>query len=610
MWSSRRSSRSSRSSRSCSSDLEAKLKPGAVLATNTSSLKYRGHRQAAERPGPADRPPFLQSGGAAAAGRGGARGAGRARRRCARRRLRHRHRQVPADREELPGFLVNRVLTPVHDGAVQRVAEGTPRTRSIEAARHLRHADGADRAHGHGRPRRLRTRSEPSLALARRRTIQLSRWSAPASSARRPAKASTCGRTASPKRGETEIRRRRARSSRPRAGRADDRRMRARACRQDRGQRRSRRCRRDLRHRLCAVPRRAAALPARARSARGRSSGRGLSEQARLQAIMSDKGMRRVAVLGGVRIPFCRSHTALCRAIKSRHADRRAQRPGRPVQRCTGAHIDEVVGGAVVTHAKDCNLAREAVLGSALAPTTPGITMMQACGTSLQARSASAPRSPPARSSAALRSAPTPRRDAPIVFKRSFAQRLVQLSPRAKLRREAWRVQGLLPGRACPTAALNVRAAHRPVDGRALRADGARNGESPREAEDLLAYESHKKAAEAYDQGFMDDLVIPCAGVFRDNNLRDDISLEKMAELKPAFDKAGAARSPPPTRRRSPTAPQPCCSPPRSGLRSAALPVQAYLTLGRSAANDFVGGRGASDGADRRRQRPAEASAT
>ena len=60
-----------------------------------------------------------------------------------------------------------------------------------------------------------------------------------------------------------------------------------------------------------------------------------------------------------------------------------------------------------------------------------------------------------------------------------------------------------------------------------------------REAQDLLAYESHKKAAAAYDEGFMDDLVVPCAGVFRDNNIREDISLEKMAELKPAFDRSG-----------------------------------------------------------------------
>ena len=108
------------------------------------------------------------------------------------------------------------------------------------------------------------------------------------------------------------------------------------------------------------------------------------------------------------RIPFCRSHTAyaelsnldMLTAALAGLVDRFALH---------GAHIDEVVGGAVVTHAKDWNLAREAVIGSALAPTTPGITMMQACGTSLPARSGSAPRSPPARSNAASRSAPTPR---------------------------------------------------------------------------------------------------------------------------------------------------------------------------------------------------------
>ena len=96
---------------------------------------------------------------------------------------------------------------------------------------------------------------------------------------------------------------------------------------------------------------------------------------------MKEPGIRRVAVLGGVRIPFCRSHTAyadignldMLTAALGGLADR---------FELHGTHVDEVIGGAVVTHAKDWNLAREAVIGSPLAPTTPGITMMQACGTS------------------------------------------------------------------------------------------------------------------------------------------------------------------------------------------------------------------------------------
>ena len=91
-------------------------------------------------------------------------------------------------------------------------------------------------------------------------------------------------------------------------------------------------------------------------------------------------------MLGGVRIPFCRSNTLYAELT---NLDMLIAALGGLVEasRSHGAHIDEVVGGAVVTHAKDWNLAREAVIGSALAPTTPGITMLQACGTSLQARS-------------------------------------------------------------------------------------------------------------------------------------------------------------------------------------------------------------------------------
>jgi acetyl-CoA C-acetyltransferase len=113
-----------------------------------------------------------------------------------------------------------------------------------------------------------------------------------------------------------------------------------------------------------------------------------------------------------------------------------------------------------------------------------------------------------------------------------------------------------------------------------------------REAQDLFAYESHKKAAAAYDEGFMDDLVLFCAGVFRDNNIREDISLEKMAELKPAFDRSGhgtitAANSTPLT---DGAATVLLAS--EEWARKQGLPVQAYLSLGRTSAVDFVQGEG------------------
>ena len=99
---------------------------------------------------------------------------------------------------------------------------------------------------------------------------------------------------------------------------------------------------------------------------------------------MQSRSLRRVAVVGSARIPFCRSNTLyaelsnldMMTAVLNGLVDKYSLK---------GVHIDEVVGGSVVTHVKDCNLAREAVLGTKLAPTTPGITIMQACGTSLQA---------------------------------------------------------------------------------------------------------------------------------------------------------------------------------------------------------------------------------
>jgi len=304
---------------------------------------------------------------------------------------------------------------------------------------------------------------------------------------------------------------------------------------------------------------------------------------------MKDVKVRRVAVLGGVRIPFCRSHTAyaelsnldMLTAALTGLAERFA---------LSGAHIDEVVGGAVVTHAKDWNLAREAVIGSPLAQTTPGITMMQACGTSLQGALSLAAKIATGQIDSGIAMGSDTTSDAPIVFQRKFAQRLVKMSRARSLGQKFSAFKGLAPGEMAPV----------PPDTREPRT-GLGMGEHcelmakewgiTREAQDLLAYESHKKAAAAYDEGFMDDLLVPCAGVFRDNNIREDISLEKMAELKPAFDKAGgtitAANSSPLT---DGAATVLLAS--EKWAENQGIPIQAYLTLGRTSAVDYVQGEG------------------
>jgi len=304
---------------------------------------------------------------------------------------------------------------------------------------------------------------------------------------------------------------------------------------------------------------------------------------------MSEEKIRRVAVLGGVRIPFCRSHTAYAELT---NLDMLSAALGGLVDRFAlhGTHIDEVVGGAVVTHAKDWNLAREAVIGSQLAPTTPAITMMQACGTSLQGALGLGAKIATGQIECGIALGSDTTSDAPVVFQRRFAQRLIQASRARGFRDKLSAFKGFMPGELAPQPPSTSE----PRTGLSMGEHCelmAKEWGITREAQDLLAYESHKKAAAAYDEGFMDGLVVPCAGVFRDNNIREDISLEKMAELKPVFDREGgtitAANSTPLT---DGAATVLLVS--EDWAAKKRLPVQAFLTIGRTSAVDFVHGEG------------------
>ena len=304
---------------------------------------------------------------------------------------------------------------------------------------------------------------------------------------------------------------------------------------------------------------------------------------------MKEMTLRRAAVLGGVRTPFCRAHTAFAELT---NLDMLTTALTGLSERFSleGLHIDEVVGGAVVTHAKDWNLAREAVIGSPLAATTPGITMMQACGTSLQGALGLAAKIASGQIECGIAMGTDTTSDAPIVLQKKFAKRLIEASRAKSWSERLSAFKGMSPGELAPV----------PPDTREPRT-GLGMGEHcelmakewniSREEQDLLAYESHMKAAAAYNDGFMDDLVVPCAGVFRDNNIREDISLEKMAELKPVFDKKNgtitAANSTPLT---DGAATVLFASEEWAVFKG--IPIQAYLTLGRTSAVDYVEGEG------------------
>jgi acetyl-CoA C-acetyltransferase len=258
--------------------------------------------------------------------------------------------------------------------------------------------------------------------------------------------------------------------------------------------------------------------------------------------------------------------------------------------RLAGVHIDEVVGGAVVSHSKDWNLAREAVLGTKLAHSTPGITMQQACGTSLQAAMSIAGKIATGQTESGIAMGSDTTSDAPIVFKQKFAHRLVEVQNARSVGERLKAFKGFSPAELAPQPP----SVSEPRTGLSMGQHTelmAKEWKIGRAEQDQLAYESHRKAAEAYRSGYMDDLVVPFAGVFRDNNLREDISLDKMATLKPAFDKEHgtltAANSTPLT---DGAAAVLLAS--EEWATKHGLPVQAYLTYSQTAANNFVEGEG------------------
>jgi acetyl-CoA C-acetyltransferase len=307
-------------------------------------------------------------------------------------------------------------------------------------------------------------------------------------------------------------------------------------------------------------------------------------------APINQPGLQPVAIVGGLRLPFCRSNTAysqlsnkkMLATVLSAIVDRYALK---------GERLGEVNAGAVISHSRDWNLAREATLSSGLDPRTPAITMQQACGTSLQATMVAAAKIASGQMDAAIAAGSDTVSDVPIAFGDKFAGRLVALGKAKTLGQKLSVFKGFGPGELAPKPpSIN--------EPRTLMSMGqhceqmAKTWQISREAQDELALASHLNAAKAWQDGFFDDLVVPCEGVVRDNNIRADSSMESLAGLRAAYDKTGsgtltAGNSTPLTDGASGVL---LCS--ESWARERGLPVQAWLTHSMTSAVDFVNGAG------------------
>ncbi|MFJ8754792.1 acetyl-CoA C-acetyltransferase [Streptomyces sp. NPDC102441] len=242
---------------------------------------------------------------------------------------------------------------------------------------------------------------------------------------------------------------------------------------------------------------------------------------------------RRVAVIGGSRIPFARSDGPYAQAsnqdMLTAALDGLVERFG-----LRGQQVGEFVAGAVLKHSRDFNLARETVLGSALDPRTPAYDIQQACGTGLQAVVAAANKIALGAVDSAIAGGADTTSDAPLGVNDRLRRILLEAR---RARSTGARIKALAavrPGHLVPDIPRNAE----PRTGLSMgehAAVTARKWGVAREDQDLLAATSHQRLAAAYERGFLDDLVVPYLGLDRDQNLRPGSTVEKLATLKPVF---------------------------------------------------------------------------
>ena len=306
--------------------------------------------------------------------------------------------------------------------------------------------------------------------------------------------------------------------------------------------------------------------------------------------MLHDGQANRVAVVGGMRIPFCRAHSVY---TDCSNQEMMTAALGALVRKydLKGQTLGDVALGAVLKHSRDWNLARECVIDSGLSLRTPGVDLQRACGTSLEACIQIANKIALGQIDAGIAGGTDSISDAPIVYPDDYRALLMdsyrgrsllqKITPWFRLRPHHFKPQ--YPGVTEPRTGLSM--------GESMEIT-AKEFEISREHQDQLALASHIKAAAAYDAGFYDDLVVPFRDAEEDNNIRRDTSFEKLQALSPVFDKSGtgtmtAGNSTPLT---DGAAAVLLAS--EEWAHKKNLPVAAYLSYCKVAAVNFVGVEG------------------
>ena len=294
----------------------------------------------------------------------------------------------------------------------------------------------------------------------------------------------------------------------------------------------------------------------------------------------------RVAVVGGSRIPFCRSYSAYRYNSNQEMMTAALQGLVNKLD-LRGQKLGDVALGAVIKHSRDWNLARESVIDSGLKLETPGVDLQRACGTSLEAAIMIANKIALGQIESGIAGGTDSVSDAPVVFRDEFRRivfdvaaartALGRITPWFKMRPSYFKPE--FPGTEEPRTGLSMGESTELM---------AKEWDVEREHQDQLALASHVKAAAAYDSGWYDDLVVPFEGAEEDNNIRRDTTFEKLQKLKPVFDKSAhgtmtAGNSTPLTDGAAAV-----LLATEDWARKKNLPILAYLTFAKVAAVDFI----------------------
>ncbi|RUI07045.1 acetyl-CoA C-acetyltransferase [Pseudomonas aeruginosa] len=296
--------------------------------------------------------------------------------------------------------------------------------------------------------------------------------------------------------------------------------------------------------------------------------------------------LRRVAIVGGNRIPFARSNTVYATASNQEMLTSALEGL---VERYNlhGERLGEVVAGAVLKHSRDFNLTRECVLGSRLAPETPAYDIQQACGTGLEAAILVANKIALGQIDSGIAGGVDTTSDAPIGVNEGLRKILLEANRgksnldklKSLLKIRPRHVVPAIPRNGEPRTGLSMGESCELM---------AQTWQIPRDEQDRLAFESHHKLAAAYEEGWQNDLMTPFRGLTRDQNLRPDIDLEKVGTLKPVFERGSrgtltAANSTPLTDGASVV-----LLASEEWAKARGLPILAYFKDGEAAAVNFV----------------------